>query len=195
MGTGLIMNTGVFGKSLLLAACIGMCNAGVAAIYKYTDENGNTIYSDKPIDGAKKIKIRGESRSPRAPRKTYEPAVGEARSGIPDQLDVIYSTFEILTPKSDSIAPGNSGNVDVVLLASPRLHARHRIIIALDGKEISNGRHANLNLTNLSRGTHTLTAQIVDAEGITQVRAAPVSFHVKRPVINRQSPLAFEREE
>jgi hypothetical protein len=189
------MNTGVFSKSLLLAACIGFCSASVAGIYKYTDENGNTIYTDKPSDGAERVKIRNESKAPRAPRQKYEPAVGEARGDRSDQLDVIYSKLEILTPKNDSTAPGNSGNVDVVLLASPRLHARHRIVIALDGKEISNGRHANLSLTQLSRGTHTLTAQIVDAEGSTQIQADAVSFHVKRPVISKDSPLAFDREE
>ncbi len=196
MSNGNIINTGVIGKSLLLAACIGFCSASVAGIYKYTDENGNIIYSDKPIDGAEKIKIRRESRSPEAaPRQKYEPAVGEARDGTSDNVDVIYSKLEILTPKNDSTVPGKAGNVDVVLLASPRLHARHRIVIALDGKEISNGRHANLNLSNLARGTHTLTAQIVDGEGATQIQASAVSFHVQRPVINKNSPLAFDREE
>ncbi len=191
------MNTGVFSKSLLLAACLGFCSASVAQVYKYTDENGNTIYTDKPTDGAKKLKIRNESRSSaaRAPRQKYEPAVGEARGEQSDQIDVIYSKLEILSPTNDSTPPGNSGNVEVVLLASPRLHARHRIVIALDGKEISNGRHANLSLTNLARGTHTLTAQIVDAEGTTQIQANAVSFHVKRPVISKDSPLAFDQDD
>lgn len=192
------MNNSLVSKLALLGLSLCFCTASVAAIYKYVDENGKVHYGDKPVEGAERMKIRNQQRSggkQASDQQTLpEPDIGEARGKTEDKDAVSYENLEILTPKNESQTPGLAGDVAVVLLSTPRLAAGHKIVIALDGKEISNGRHASVNLSNVARGKHTLSAQIVDQSGTSLIQAPGVSFFVKRPIINKNSPLAFERE-
>lgn len=185
-------------KLLLVSASVFICTPAQATVYKYIDENGQVAYGDKPVEGAKQLKLRGR------PTRDTDDQGGDDATATNDPDDagrmkkqpvIKYQSLEILTPKNNKTVHGSTGNVEVVMLATPKLQNDHSLVITLDGKEIANGRHANLSLTEVPRGAHKLMARITDKKGVTLVQAPTVTFHVKRPVIDEESPLAFDRNQ
>ena len=159
-----------------------------SAVYKYIDENGQVAYGDKPVDGAKKLKIRthrAPGYAPKLPQPTRPDNPGE------EDKEVKYESFELLTPKNDKVIENRGGSVQVIFLPTPALAADHEVVVTVDGKDISRGRHANISLSQVPRGTHKVTGRIENADGDTLIKSGTVSFHVKRPVIGKNSPFAF----
>ena len=54
------------------------------------------------------------------------------------------------------------------------------VTILLDGKEIGQGKSNALSLTNVDRGTHTLRAEVKNAQGATVISASPITFTLQR---------------
>jgi len=184
-----------FGSPKKQAVTVGLLSALLVAtpatsgVYKYIDENGQVAYSDKPVEGAKKLKIRSRN-GPSYASQPSKPANNE-QSGEADNNGFKYESFELLTPKEDKVVSDRSGSVQVVFLPEPALAADHEIIVNVDGKDISRGRHANISLSQVPRGSHKVTGRIESAEGKVLITSATVTFHVKRPIIDEDSPLAF----
>lgn len=150
-----------------------------AGIYKYLDENGKVVYGDKPVAGAKKMKVRRRPEPVAERREEFDDSDG----GQQDDLEEVtkYDSLELLSPKNDKVVLDRTGSVQVILMPAPRLSSTHELIINVDGKDISRGKHSNLNLQGMSRGTHTVSARIVDANGIELIASPTAIFHVKRP--------------
>ncbi len=74
----------------------------------------------------------------------------------------------------------NNGDVTIGMRLDPALHSKHAIVVSLDGQAIGKGSRTSLTLQNLPRGTHTVQAAVVDAEGQELTRTESVSFHVLR---------------
>lgn len=184
----------VLKRLLLVALCSSLCSIASAAVYKYTDENGQTAYSDKPIEGAKKLKLPGTATRKRDSDNTAKQSSGKSEENQKPDKSVQYKSLEVLTPKHDKVVDGTSGDVEVILLATPKMVPGHQIVVTLDGKDISKSRHANLSLSQVPRGSHTLASRIIDKNGTTLIKAKPVTFHIKRPIIEKDSPLAFDSE-
>lgn len=157
----------------LVIAITSVSGAAIGGIYKYLDENGNVAYSDKPIQGAKRMNIQL--------RPTPEPDEQQQAADALESEVTSYESLELLTPKNDKIVSDRSGSVQVILLPTPGLSSTHEMVITVDGKDISRGRHANLNLSQVSRGTHTVSGRILDANGTTIITSATSTFHVKEP--------------
>lgn len=159
---------------LFLAALAPLSSS--PAIYKYIDENGRVAYSDKPVDGAKTMKIR-RTPSPAQNQPTND-AVGDANFDEYGEV-VKYNSLQVLNPPPEKIIDERSGAVQVILLATPQLSNSHQLIINVNGKDISRGRHANLNLSNLTRGSHTISGRIIDSNGFEMIKSPDVTFHVR----------------
>ena len=168
-----------FTVCFFVVAVTSVSGTAIAGIYKYLDENGNIAYSDKPVHGAQKLKIKL--------RPTPESDVAQQSAEALEDDDgnskevTSYESLELLTPNDDKVVSDRSGSVQVVLLPTPRLSSTHELVITVDGKDISRGRHANLNLSQVSRGTHTVSARILDANGTTMISSPTATFHVREP--------------
>ena len=163
---------------LFVVAVTSVSGTAIAGIYKYLDENGNIAYTDKPVQGAEKLKIKLR------PTPEADPAqrTAEALESDDDGKEVTrYESLELLTPNNDKVVSDRSGSVQVILLPTPRLSIAHEMVITVDGKDISRGQHANLNLSQVARGTHTVSARILDAHGYTMISSPTNTFHVQRP--------------
>ena len=171
---------------LVVVATLLLPKAGTAGVYKYLDENGRIAYSDKPVDGAKKMKLQ---RSPTPPAED-EASEEELSEDNEEQEVTSYKALKLLNPTQNKVVSDRSGSVQVILLPSPRLSSQHQLIINVDGKDISRGRHANLNLANVHRGSHTVSGRIVDADGNVMIESPSVTFHVRRQ--NEGEELAFK---
>ncbi len=161
---------------LILAAMLPL--SASAAIYKYIDENGRVAYGDKPVEGAKTIKVRSAPPSADKDSNTDENGVTDDNFGEDGEVSK-YNSLKILNPTPEKIINDRSGSIQVIFLPTPRLSKNHQLIINVDGKDISRGRHGSLNLTNVTRGSHTVSGRIVNADGAQIIESAVVTFHVQ----------------
>jgi hypothetical protein len=166
-----------------------------ARIYKTVDEDGNVVFTDvPPKDHSKAIEIEAgnfyETPQPTnvAPnrRRAEEPAAGDDAEDMQEPA-VNYSTLQIVNPGADEPVRENAGNLNVVLSVRPALKANHRVQILLDGTVFATNVNTHIQLTNVDRGTHVLTAQIIDSDGTVLMSSDPTSFHMQRISLNSPS--------
>jgi len=149
-----------------------------AQIYKYTDANGNTVYSDHSPDGvqAQPVELpplnRVEPQAPSAPTPSSTDTRPAARSA--------YEVLELTGLPSEEALRANNGTFTVNVLIKPRLQAPHQLRLVLD--DTPYGQPSNvpiLQLVNVDRGEHRLAVQVIDGEAIIQQSPAVV-FTVQR---------------
>jgi hypothetical protein len=190
------MDLKTFGKMrtigiLALVTAFGLQSSdALARIYKTVDEDGNVVFTDvAPKDSSKSIEIDAHNvYTPSTPAVAPTNARNERgqRPEEPDNEDenaesaAGYDTLHILTPADDEPVRENAGNLSVLVAASPGLDSRHSVVILLDGVVSANQPTTRIDLANIDRGTHVLTAQIVDAAGNVLIASNPTSFHMLR---------------
>ena len=149
-----------------------------AQIYKYTDANGNTVYSDHSPDGvqAQPVELpplnRVEPQAPSAPAPSSTDTRPAARSA--------YEVLELTGLPSEEALRANNGTFTVNVLIKPRLQAPHQLRLVLD--DAPYGQPSNvpiLQLVNVDRGEHHLAVQVIDGETIIQ-QSPTVVFTVQR---------------
>ena len=150
-------------------------------MYKWTNSQGEVIYSDTPPnENTEEIKL---------PELTTTPAVKfKAKpepQNTPEEKTTVtsYTSFKLLAPVKDAIIRDNSGNVPVSLSLTPNLDTKagHSISIMVDGAtKISNSKQSSATLSNIDRGTHTVSAKIQDSKGKVLKTSNSVSFSVYR---------------
>lgn len=147
-------------------------------LWTWKDANGVTQFSDRPVPGAKRVELAGVSSpaaSPAAPTATAgEPA---ARVAVP--APVQYRALEFSSPQNEESFFGADTTVAVQLRSEPEIATGHRVVVYLDGREVGEGYEHTL--SELSRGTHSLMAVIIDDQGNERMRSAPRVFHIKQP--------------
>ena len=93
---------------------------------------------------------------------------------------VSYDSVAVVKPAGDATVFDNAGNVEVTVAVSPALRtdAGDRIALILDGRRISVPRATHFKLSGITRGEHTLEAQVVDSGGNALISSTPVKFHL-----------------
>jgi len=148
-----------------------------ADVYRWIDEDGNIIYSDKPHPNAEKIKNLDV--------QTYEapqlPPIEERPQTIPQATG--YERVEITQPANDASIRDNSGNVGVSVELSPGLDVGqgHRLQLFVDGTAFGQaGEQTSFQLSNVDRGTHTLRAAVIGGDGKELATSGATTFHLHR---------------
>jgi len=178
------------GRSLLLLL-MAVALPAVAQIYKYTDANGNTAYSNQPPDGtaAQTVELPplnsvGQQQSytlPLPTPATAAPAPAPATAtAAPANTGAAYSTLELTDIPTQEALRANNGTFTVGVKMEPRLQRQHLLRLVLDGAPY--GQPSNvprLQLVNIDRGDHTLGVQVLAGEQVVQ-QSALVPFTVQR---------------
>ncbi|MBC3269555.1 DUF4124 domain-containing protein [Pseudomonas sp. SWRI81] len=165
------------GRTLLYILLLTALPA-VAQIYKYTDANGNTAYSNQPPDGvqAQPVELPPLNRvEPQTPAAAPAPAAAERQA--PRNA---YEILELAGLPGDEALRANNGTFTVTVLIKPRLQPPHQLRLVLD--EQPYGQPSNvpvLQLVNIDRGEHRLAVQVIDGQTIIQ-QSAPAVFTVQR---------------
>lgn len=153
-----------------------------AQIYKYTDANGNTVFTNQPPDGqnAEAVELPATNTVEAQPltQPPSQPVGASSSTG--------YSTLELTGIPSDEALRANNGTFSVGVRLEPRLAATHRLRLLLDGQPY--GQPSNvprLQLNNLDRGEHSLAVEVLHGEQSIQ-QSASVTFTVQR--VNTSSP-------
>ena len=154
------------------------CATANAEIYRRVGSDGHVYFSDRPGPDAEQIEVTPNT----AVRLPPAPAQGEA-TGEQDTAVPAYSSFSILSPASNQGVRANNGDITVVLKLVPDLLPGHTIMLSISGQndeQIITGRDLAIELTNLSRGLHTIEDTVQDEDDVALVKAGPFSFNVLR---------------
>jgi Domain of unknown function (DUF4124) len=160
--------------SILLLIC--GTQAGAVEMWRWVDAGGVVHYSDRPEAGAERVVIQGGPTPDNTPRS--RPSSLPAAQITPFR----YTSCIFTNPANDQVF--NSVNsVNASLEINPGLQQEHRIQVMLNGRALPSWPiHAqNYTLTDINRGSYTLTASIYDADGKIVCNAPAIAFHVRQP--------------
>lgn len=148
-------------------------------VYVSTDKNGNTVYSDIPLNGAKAVVV-GNSITIQSPPKS-------STVTIPRQSESPSYQVIISQPKDNATVRNNNGSVDVKFRVIPPLKANHHISLLLDGNKYTGNTTVNnltgFSLQNIDRGTHTIKAELKNDKGKVIASSLPITFYMHRASI------------
>jgi len=174
---------------LLLLSAVAM-----AEVFRWTDESGQQHFSDhRPAQTSEDAELV-------APELYHSPPVGwqgttslpatptrPARDASTNASDnqsgtAYYSQLRVQEPANDATFWSAPGEVQVVLGLNPPLRETDRILIYLDGAPQGEGfAETSVSLQNIDRGTHSISAAVIDAAGRVLLQSATHSFHLHRP--------------
>lgn len=149
-----------------------------AQIYKYTDANGNTVYSDHSPDGVHAQPVELPPLNRVEPQAPSAPAAPETDNREPARNT--YDILELAGLPTEEALRANNGTFTVQVLIKPRLQPPHQLRLVLDDEPY--GQPSNvpiLQLVNVDRGEHRLAVQVIDGQTIIQ-QSPPVALSVQR---------------
>lgn len=148
-------------------------------VYKIVDENGKVTYTDDPGDKpAEKVDI------PKA--NVVPPVTPRPRSQRPPENSNVPSQYEVKIVAPAHEAQLNPGDRDVTIgvATEPSLHPKHHIQIS-DNGQINRANGSSLTITNIIRGAHTISAQVINEKGQVIGTSNSITIYVHRPSVAR----------
>lgn len=158
-----------------------------AQIYKYTDANGNTVFTNQPPSGiqSEEVKIQQPNTVRVSPSKPLDASTGDAAEQGP-----AYERLELADIPDDEALRANNGTFSVTIAIEPALRDGHALRLILDGQPYDEpSTSATRQLTNLDRGEHQLAVEVVDSQGQSIQTGAAATFTVQRVNVNNSPAL------
>lgn len=179
---------------LVTAASLTWASSAQSAIYKTTDAEGNVVFTDvPPKDDAKSLELtQGNTYRPETPTpvNTAPVAADEADENAEDVPAAGYNKIAITSPVHDEALRENAGNISVSVTMDPALDTSsgHRVQVLVDGQVAGEASSATVSLQNIDRGTHSLIAQVIDANNSVLASSSAVVVHLQRYSILNAPP-------
>ena len=173
---------------LILVMLLGLGTAVAAEdIYRWVDDNGNQVYSDQPgenAENAEKVELQQPmTYSPvQIPEVTDSASAEEQETADNTEAAPNYKV-SIVAPEDDAGIRVNNGNVTVNLQVVPTLNPERGDLIQLFLDGLPSGMpmpQLSFILENLDRGTHTVSANVLNASGEILAQSETITFHLQR---------------
>jgi hypothetical protein len=148
----------------------------MADVYTYIDAEGNRVFTDQPRKNAKRVEILPSNSTTGAPpRRALQTSPAKAKAMFR------YDLLRILVPEPDATVRSAPGELIVSVTSDPALQPGHGYRLLVDGKPYADaGRSPVFPLSNIDRGTHQLSVEIVDETGRVLERTPNQPFHMQR---------------
>lgn len=168
--------------SVLIASTLSISLAH-AEVYRYTDENGNVVYTDEPREEAERIKVREipTVNLPDVPL-TPEALTREEEAEEPVRTEP-YDLVGFSEPDNNSAFWSGSGNVALAVEATPPLRENHAFEVLVDGEPIGVDPSGLFTVQHMDRGTHTATVRVIDSDQNVVQTGQSITFTVHRPSV------------
>ena len=162
----------------LLIACL-IALPVTAEVFTYVDAQGNRVYTDQPGSGnAKRVPLATSNRMSANPSGA---APVTAAQKTEDKPLFHYDMLRVLVPEPDATVRSNAGELIVSVTNEPGLQRGHRYRLLLDGQPTAEpGLSPVFALSNIDRGRHNLSVEILDELGRTVERTANQPFQMLR---------------
>lgn len=150
-----------------------------AEVFTYIDAQGNRVFTDQPGPGnAKRVPLTPSNRMSANPGNAAPVVAEKPAASQPRQH---YNMLRLLIPEPDATLRSSAGELIVSATSEPGLQRGHRYRLLLDGKPTGEpGPSPVFALSNIDRGTHSLSVEIIDEQGRTVERTANQPFHMLR---------------
>ncbi|MCF4995565.1 DUF4124 domain-containing protein [Pseudomonas syringae] len=158
-------------------ALLSLCAS--AEVFTYIDAQGNRVYTDQPRPGnAKRVPLATSNRMP--PISTSSaPLTTAKKQDAPPPFH--YDMLRILIPEPDATLRSSAGELIVSVTSEPGLQKGHRYRLLLDGQTVGEpGLSPVFPLSNIDRGSHNLSVEILDTDNRIVERTANQPFHMLR---------------
>jgi hypothetical protein len=152
-------------------------------IYRTVDEQGRPVYSDRPSDDARSVKL--------PPVNTMKEVPPTPRTTTVQPLDSLvgYDVLTISEPTHDSLVRSNLGEIEVKAHIEPGLQGDHQLQLLLDGSVAGTADGGSWLLEGVTPGTHTLQLQIRDEDGQIIQSSDSTTVHLQRGGRKRPAPV------
>ncbi len=164
----------IAGSFLILATSLP---AQTATIYKTVDNNGNIIFTDtRPTDHpGETINLRPLTPMPSVPLHRLPPVA------VTVPTKALYSRLTITEPNHNATVRDQE-TITVKITTTPRVMFGHMVRLRLNGVVVGESRRQpRFVLKEVERGTHTLTAEIIDSQQQV-VQSTSNTIHVHRTI-------------
>ncbi|MDH4570300.1 DUF4124 domain-containing protein [Pseudomonas sp. BN414] len=168
----------------LIISCLLLAVAlpAAAQIYKYTDANGNTVFTNQPPDGTPTEKVE----LPPTNAVQIQPPSQPANDDASAEQQAAYNLVELTNLPDEEALRANNGTFSVGVRLDPRLQPGHSLRLRLDGEPYGQPTNVpRLQVQNVDRGEHTLMVDVLAGTTVVQ-SSAPITFTVQR--VNTSSP-------
>ena len=168
---------------LFLALISVLTPCGARDVYRSVSDDGVVIYSDTYIPGSERVTVSDHGSSVKKQTSSKENPQSSDSTAEDDE----YQSFAIAQPENDETIRSNEGTVSVGLSLSPTLLMGHKIHVFVDGAKLdAEITTTQFSLNDLNRGTHSLQAKIVDAEGTVLKSTDSINFHLRKASIKNR---------
>ena len=163
-------------RLLLLVILLSPPGLQAETVYRIVHPDGTVEFTDDPRRGGEQLKVDPVPTIPAtvvAPRSSNSP-----RDTRP--AETAYQQIRISSPENDQVIWFDGSGLNIRVQIEPGLQSGHRIAIEMDGERVAEASSTDFNLPTVFRGTHTLRALVLDAQGETLKGSDPVSFHFRQ---------------
>lgn len=168
-------------RALLMLLLLLPALASAKEVYKWVDDKGVIHYTDKPpSENAKPAKL--------PPLQTYKGGTKPNLSKYekPGKAGPAASAqVQVVTPSNEETFRSGERVVPVAVMVTPQLSEGQRLIYLYDGApQAQPTTDTSFALTNVDRGTHTVSVTVVDEDGNEIGASNAVTFYMKPPTVN-----------
>ncbi len=160
-----------------MVACLISLPA-MAEVFTYLDAQGNRVFTDQPgTRNAKRVPLATSN------RMSANPSGAAPMTAAKNQAKPLlhYDMLRVLVPEPDATIRSTAGELIVSVTSEPGLQQGHRYRLLLDGQPTAEpGPSPVFALSNIDRGSHHLSVEILDEQGRTVERTANQPFHMLR---------------
>lgn len=155
-------------------------DTGKTTVYKRVMPDGSVQFSDQPSSGTQAIELKSITTVP-----AFKAPPSRGNGNASDNKTAFYKALNILSPESGTAFWSGNGEVAIEVSVQPPLQRSHQIEIKLDGQLISRSRTTKVTATEVSRGSHLLTVNLLNAKG-EALKSQQSTFTVHRPIVKRR---------
>jgi len=162
---------------------------GSADVYRWTDANGQTHFTDRPRPGAERITITFSPPASSLPEGNSRAAIGREPADEPPAPVARYQSLTITSPAQEQVLWNIEGQLDVAAAVQPPLQPGHALQFTLDGRTaVADPGSTRVRFEEVFRGEHSLQVEVVDAQGRPLVASPTTRFFVRQTALPNPAP-------
>jgi hypothetical protein len=168
-------------KYMLVSAALALllnienATAQSSKIYTWVDENGVTVYSDKPKPGAKELTLSTPiigMQAQQARKEAVKPKADDKAAKV---------SVRINSPKNEATIRDNNGELVVTGRVEPKLPDGAKVKLLLNGTQYGKSQASTVfRLSNIERGEHHAQLVVIDKNGTEIAQSDAITFYLHK---------------
>lgn len=180
--------------ALIVVLTAVSCGAS-GQIFRTVDANGNVVFTDiPPVDRSGQTPSTAVTVPPT--NTVPAPPAAAARTNDTPALstEAPYTAVNVVSPADGDTIRDNAGNVRIEAATTPPLRADQRLLLILNGTQSAvEAVNGVFQLSNVDRGSHTVSVRVVDRDGRTIIESRTTTFHLMRATVSPTTPVPLPR--